>query len=119
MEFDSNNNGLEDAFRPLVMRALGVGDTCPRCGREMSAKVAATWRAGRRVHCPGCDWTGHWRSGTVLSRSTLSCTQFYLLCRYLLDLSENNRAIAAKLEISAETVRNWRKWYSDQKQKTI
>lgn len=118
MESDNIFKGLEDAARSLVMRQLGVGDSCPRCGREMSPQVVKTWRAGRRVHCPGCDWTGHWRSGTVLSGSSLSCAQFLMMCEFL-DLCDNNRAIAKKIGIAAETVRSWRKWYSDHKTQTI
>jgi len=107
MEFANIFRTLEDGARSVIFEHLGVQDVCPGCGRPFSARVADNWRAGRRIHCVGCDWTGSWRAGTILSKSTLSCSQFLLL-RVLVDHSGDNQRIADFLGIHPDTVKAWR-----------
>ena len=107
MEFPNIFNVLEDGARSVIMEHLGVQDACPQCGRPFTQRVRNNWRAGRRIHCAGCDWTGSWRAGSVLSKSTLSCSQFLLL-RILIDHSTDNQQIADFLGVHPDTVSAWR-----------
>lgn len=114
MIFNCDFDALENACRPLVMAHLGVRDVCPRCRRELSPRVIDSWRAGRRIHCTRCGWCGSWRSGTVLSKSVLSCSQFYVLMGLFRAGACDNRKVGEFIGVSHETIRNWRKWYNQE-----
>ena len=103
-------NTLEDSARPLVMAQLGVQEVCPRCAGQLSSRVVEGWRAGRRIHCTRCGWCGNWRTGTVLSKSRLSCSQYFLL-DILISQSADNRRIAEFIGVHPDTVRTWREWF--------
>lgn len=107
MKFDRIFSILEDGARSVVMDYLGVLDVCHQCGQPFSSRVASNWRAGRRVHCAACDWTGSWRSGTILSGSTLSCSQYLLMC-ILLNRGVTDQKIAEFVGVHQDTVKAWR-----------
>ncbi|MHC1697749.1 MAG: hypothetical protein AB9919_06775 [Geobacteraceae bacterium] len=100
---------LEDSSRPLVMAQLGVQEVCPRCKAPLSHRVVDGWRAGRRIQCTRCRWCGTWRTGTALSKSRLSCSQFLLLS-IIVSQSSDNRRIAEFIGVHQDTVRTWREW---------
>lgn len=102
---------LESGARAAVMEHLDVRDVCPRCQSDLSPRVIDSWRAGRRIHCTRCDWTGTWRTNTILSRSVLSCAQFLLLNVLFANGCQDNRQIASFVGVHQDTVRSWRRWY--------
>lgn len=84
------------------------GPHCRWCGRALTSPAqVATWKALGRLRCPDC---GRWctpLTNTVLSKSSLDPRRYVLLC--LLALAGlDDRAIAQRLQVSAETIRRWR-----------
>lgn len=99
---------LDNPARQLAMQALGVVASCRRCGAPFSPQVAESFRGGKRVKCQCCEWYGNWRDNTPLTRSTLSNLQF-LAMFYKFSLPDSPAAIAAELQISPTTVREWQR----------
>lgn len=98
----------DEMCRPLVMAIVGVRPACRQCGAGFSARVQASFMAGKRVHCPRCNWYGTWRFNTVLDCSRISNMHFLaLFFRYT--VPDDVPAIARHLGIDAKTVGNWRR----------
>lgn len=101
---------FDDKSRSLVMAILGVQPRCPKCGAEFSARVKASFEAGQRVKCGGCDFYGNWRFGTKLEGSRLSHTQFLALF-FKYTLPSDAPSIGRVINLDPGTVRAWREYF--------
>lgn len=79
MKFPHIFEALEDSARQVLMVDMGLGDRCPVCGVEFSARVRQAYQAGQRVICTPCGWRGNWRYGTDLERSRISAAQILIM----------------------------------------
>lgn len=92
----------------LLQEIHGGRAACPECGRDLdSDRQAAAFRAGKRVCCKQCGRWFDYRTGTILSATTLSPREVILLSM-LLAVGIPVREVAERLELHEGTVRDWR-----------
>lgn len=87
----------------------GGPPTCPACGTQTDDTMSFFWRAMPRARRK-CKVCGKWFTlvtGTILQGSKLRPEQVYLMA-VLLGLGLENGRIAEIVDVSIETVRQWR-----------
>lgn len=110
-----------DACLQWLLREIhGDRCACPECGRDLdSERQAAAFRSEKRVCCKHCGRWFDYRTGTILSATTLSPREVILLSM-LLAVGTPVREVAERLDLHETTVRDWRErlsipglWVSD------
>lgn len=92
----------------LLQEIHGGRCACPECDRELdSERQAAAFRNEKRVCCKACGRWFDYRTGTILSATTLSPREIILLSM-LLAVGMPVREVAERLELHETTVRDWR-----------
>lgn len=89
----------------LLQTLHGSTPVCPQCRRTVDA--IDSFRARKRVCCKGCGKFHDYRTGTILSGTTLSPRVVYVLA-LLLAIGQPVREIAERLGLHEGTVRDWR-----------
>lgn len=104
MKFQHIFEALENPARALLMADMGIGDRCPVCAAEFSARVRQAYQAGHRVICTPCGWRGNWRFGTDLERSRITAAQI-LIMDILIHHGVTARRIAEFVRCDPDTVK--------------
>ena len=83
------------------------GAACPKCGYVPKRRAAARWRKGTRVCCYDCKTYYSAWSGTILSGAHMGPVALVLMF-YLMGLGLPEKVIAARLQVSPDTIKLWR-----------
>ena len=94
--------------RQIVLQMLhGEAMKCPACGQPVSERQHETLlQETGRVCCKHCHRWFNNRTGTILDRSCLTFSSFYLLA-VLSALRVEPQQIAQILDIHPDTAKNW------------
>ncbi len=95
-------------LRWLLQEIHGGRCACPECGQDLeSERQAGAFRSEKRVCCKSCGRWFDYRTGTILSATTLSPREIILLSM-LLAVGTPVREVAERLDLHETTVRDWR-----------
>lgn len=84
------------------------GSCCPSCRTCVSDVQTEKWRDGGLIRCAACGLRYTWRTDTPLANRCLDERQLTLLC-VMVKFQRPIAEIAAKVDVSTDTVTRWLK----------